>query len=641
MGKLKKGRRSQNKRSNPVARKNGASGRQESKDENTRQNKIVPLIAKLTSSAANDRSLAVSAITVLAEDEKMRKLLLKERLVAILVEQVLASCDDDEIVVEVYGLLRNLTIEEGHDVAKHLWRLNIWNFIQNGLEKITKSFDFLNSDPKKLDKKRALLLFDFTENLLSLIVAIASCSEELYNSIYTAIEPIVKLVIDLLNWNMPKLRTSIKLFNALLDFIYEFASDSAEFITLLVAYETFSLDALTQAVQLPAHEQNNLGKVIVEGIRFHLYEVQSDSQTDKQSACLPILETVFGTITKIDLDNVNAQLSAATKQNPPPKTPESEKQQNIDVPFGGDSPEKAQARADLQSLDVTIDLFTTICEFLAVNEAHIEEPVSLNNDVVSFLLNVAFPSCLHLLNFDHQNSQVLQLTVKVLVALNNLSWLFLSNETIPVGWFNKIPALWDLVDAVSSTENLEIQRLLLSILWALSKSVGPELRNKVTGANIMGLLEKCNTLIQGLAVSDNSVATYEFLLSAIGFLGTVAQVINNTEITRTIGQFLLSSTKHFVSSENNKKDPKAVEIPFECLNLIYDIFGDAEYEYDLPVFVEGAYIEQLKQLEPVVKACYKQIDKNKHVDLKLRAEEVFGNLGRFIVYKEHERCQNV
>lgn len=636
MGKLKKGRRSQNKRNNPVARKNGGTSRQELKDEQSRQNKIAPLIAKLTSSAANDRSLALSAISVLAEDQNMRKLLLKERLIVTLVEQVLPNCDDDEIVVEVYGLLRNLTIEDGYDVAKHLWRLKIWKLIQNGLHKITKSYEFLSSDPKKLDKKRAHLLFDFTENLLSLIVAIASCSEELYDNIYAEIEPIVKLVVDLLNWNTPKLRTTIKLFNALLDFIYEFASDSAAFVTLLVAHETFSLETLTQAVQLPAHEQNNLGRVIVEGIRFHLYEVQNGSQKDKQAACRLILDSVFGTITKIDLDALNVQLSAKPHE-PLPKSAESEKQQNIDVPFGADSPEKTQARADLQSLDVTVDLFATVCEYLAINESHIESPVSLNTDVVSFLLNVAFPSCLHLLRFDHQYSQVLQLTVKILMALNNLSWLFLSNETIPVEWFSKIPELWDSIDAVSVTDDLELQRLLLSILWALSKSVGPEVRNKVTNTNITGLLEKCNTLTEGLAVSDNRVSIEEYLLSAIGFLGSVAQVIGNTEVTRVIAEFLFANIKHFVAAENHRKEPKAVEIPFECLNLIYDIFGDGEYEYDLPVFVEGGYVEHLKQLEPLVKTCYKQIDKNREIDLKVRAEEVFGNLGRFIAYKESER----
>ena len=109
-------------------------------------------------------------------------------------------------------------------------------------------------------------------------------------------------------------------------------------------------------------------------------------------------------------------------------------------------------------------------------------------------------------------------------------------------------------------------------------------------------------------------------------------------MTREIGEFLLSQIAHYVVEENHHKERKAVEIPFECLNLMYDIFGDAEYDYDLPVFVEGAYLDRLRQLEPAVKTCYKQIDKNRDKDLKIRAEEVYGNLGRFIVYKERERA---
>ncbi|EEQ38720.1 hypothetical protein CLUG_02845 [Clavispora lusitaniae ATCC 42720] len=637
MGKLKKGRKSQNRRHNPVARKNGASGKQDSKEETTRQNKIVPLIAKLSSSATNDQSLALSTIGVLAEDEQMRKLLLKERLVATLVEEILSKSSDDELIVEAYGVLRNLTIEEGYDVAMHLWRLKIWTFIQNGLEKIQKSYEFLNSDPKKLDKKRAHLLFDFTENVLSLIVAIASCSEDLYDNIYADIDPVVKLVIDVLNWNIPKLRTSTKLFNALLDFIYEFASDSAAFVSDLAAQESFSLASLEEAVQSSAHAQNNLGKVIVQGIKFHLYEVQSSLEEDKQTACLSILKSIFGTITQLDLEEMNRQLSQKEKL-PEPKPADDEKPQNIDIAFGSDSAEKIQARFDLQAIDVTIDLFTTMCEYLAINESHVEESVSLNNELVAFLLDVAFPSCLHLLKYNHEHAQVFQLTVKVLVALNNLCWLFLSNETIPVEWYTKIPLLWDAVDSVSVSENMEVQKLVLSILWALSKSVGPEVRNKVTQAHITGLLEKCTQLTQGSSIADEPVAVYEFLLSAIGFLGSVAQVIGNTDMTREIGEFLLSQIAHYVVEENHHKERKAVEIPFECLNLMYDIFGDAEYDYDLPVFVEGAYLDRLRQLEPAVKTCYKQIDKNRDKDLKIRAEEVYGNLGRFIVYKERERA---
>ena len=130
---------------------------------------------------------------------------------------------------------------------------------------------------------------------------------------------------------------------------------------------------------------------------------------------------------------------------------------------------------------------------------------------------------------------------------------------------------------------------------------------------------------------------FEYLVSPVGFLGTVAQVIDNTDVTSKISEFLLTLVAHFADDNNNKKDHKALEIPVECLNLLYDIFGDAAYAYDEPVFVGGNYLQRLQQLEPSVRAFYKKIDRNRNAGLKLRAEEAWGNLGRFIEYKRAER----
>lgn len=631
MGKLKKGRRNQRGRPNPVARKNGAAAtKQDTKDETTRQNKILPLVAKLSSLAPNDRSIALSAISVLIEDPKMRRMLLKEKLVATVLEHTLNDADD-EIVVESFGLLRNLTIEEGHEVAKFLWRSNIWAAIETGLTKIESSFEFLNNDPQKLEKKRALLLYDFTENLLSLVVLIASCSEELYGNIYQNIDRILKLVVDLLNWNIPKLRTTRKMFNALLDFVYEFASDSAEFIGKLAQFPTFSLSLLEEAVQLPTHESNLLGKVYVEGIKFHIHEVLS--KTDKEAVSVAIVKSIFGSITSIDLKTIKNNLAASDNANEPlQKQPEEgEQQKDIDVPFGGDSPEKTQARSDLEAIDVTVDLFTTICEYLAISETGAQEPVHLNDDTVACLLELAYPSCLHLLSFD-QETEVLQLTQKLLVALNNMCWLFLLADVVPVAWYTRIPELWDAIEKVSQKDDLENQRMCLSVLWAICKTVGPEIREKVTIQMVQGLLLKCNQL-----QSERVDTSLEFILSAVGFLGSVAQVIGNTAITKEISEFLLAQSAYFLQEGNHGKDPRAMEIAMECLNLTYDIFGDAEFDYDYAIFVEGNYIARLAELEPSVRACYKLIDKKRNVELKMRAEEVWTNLGRFIEYKRSER----
>ncbi|SGZ54396.1 CIC11C00000002142 [Sungouiella intermedia] len=632
MGKLKKGRRNQRGRHNPVARKNGGS-KQDTKDENTRQNKIVPLIAKLTSAAPNDRSMALSAITVLAEDTRMRRMLLKERLVATVMEQCLND-SNDEIVVEAFGLLRNLTIEEGHEVAKFLWRSNVWAAIESGLQKIQGSFEYMNGENKKLEKKRAYLLYDFTENMLSLVVAIASCSDELYENVYSRIELVVKLVVDLLKWNSPKLRTTTKLYNALLEFIYEFASDSADFINDLVQYPAFSLNELQEAINTPPHEKNLLGKVYVQGIQFHLYEVQGSSENN--------LSNTFAAITTANIEEINDLLATPDNaQAPVTKLKEAEnndeKPQNIDVPFGGDSPEKSQAKSDLQAIDVAIDIFTTICEYLAINEQNLLAPVRLSEEILDTLLNLSYPALLHLLAYDQEHSQSLQISQKVLIALNNLCWLFLSSETIPVAWFERIPQLWDMLEKASQTDNLDTLKLCLSVFWALSKTVGAEIRDKISSDSVNALLSKCGEILSQIPESEEHLTSLEFILSAAGFLGTIAQTIGNAEITRSISEFLLAQIGHFAQEQNNGKDPKAIEIALESLNLIYDIFGDAEFEYDYPVFVEGDYISRLTQLEPQIKVCYKQIDKKKNSELKLRAEETWTNLNRFIEYKKSER----
>lgn len=637
MGKLRKGRRNQRGRVNPIARKDGTSvSKQELKDETTRQNKIVPLISQLSSSALNDRSVALNAITVLCEDKRMRKLLLKERLIPVIMEQTLTD-DNDELVVESFGLLRNLTIEEGYEVAKFLWRSDIWTSIETSLTKIQSTLQFLAED-KKLDLKRTFMFYDFVENILSLIVLIASCSLDLYESIYSKIEPVVSLTVEILNWNCQKLR-SVNLFNSALDFLYEFASDSAEFVVSLSQMPSFSLNTIAEAANLPAQKNNALGRVYIEGLRLHFMEVKGDYNRSKSEACAQVIQNLFSIVTPIDLNEIKNQLSTPDNAELPlQKQKQEEKPQDIDVPLGGESAEKTHAKADLQAIEIAIDILASICELLAINEQDPLQPVTLDDNVTSVILTTAFSSCLQLLKFSRENSDVIQLTTKVLMAFNNISWLFLSSVSVPVEWYGKIPELWQEIELSSANDDLELQKTSLSVMWAMTKAVGPEVKDKVSLDNVKSLLRKCTALSQtGENPAEDMHLVFEYLLSAVGFMGSVAQVIQNTEITAEVSEFLFSLISHFVDEKNNLKDTKALEIPVECLNLIYDIFGDAEYPYDEPIFVQRSYLQRLEQMEPQVKSFYKKIDKKWSTELKLRAEEAWMNLSRFIEYKRSER----
>ena len=45
-----------------------------------------------------------------------------------------------------------------------------------------------------------------------------------------------------------------------------------------------------------------------------------------------------------------------------------------------------------------------------------------------------------------------------------------------------------------------------------------------------------------------------------------------------------------------KKNYSQPAIIIEALNLIYDVYSDHVFDYDYPVFVQGGFLNQLKQI---------------------------------------------
>lgn len=627
MGKLKRNRKNQKARVNPLKR-SGDEHKQDQKDENTRQSKILPLINKLRSSVPNDRSMALGVITVLCEDQRMRKLLLKEKLVNIILEQCLSD-SSDEIVVESFGLLRNLGIEEGYDITKYLWRSDIWTPIEKALSKIESSFKYLeessNQDKKKEDKSKMQLLFDFAENVLSLIVVIASGSEDLYDEVLLRIDTALSLVINLLNWNMPSLKVTLKLLNSLFDFIYELSTQSVEFIKKLENNNGFNLERLIEFVKSPAQDGNKLGKIYVEGIKFNILEAL-DKIENKDAVCSDILINIFDISTSIDLNKLKKELT------PPDNSTEpiAKENENEEV---FDSSKKNQSQADINCLEISLDLISSILEYLSLNDQQIENPVSLSSPLVTILIDKIYCMLYELLKFEISSQNMLSLVEKILIALNNMLWLFLSSTSIPVEWYEKILDLWNVIIELTTHEDIILQKNCLNILWAISKSLGPEIQTKIN-INIDTLISKCEIIIEKEVDEDIETDNLEFLLSTVGFLGSLAPNVANTQMTHTISEFLLRCIEIFSQKHKNSLYNRIV---IECLNLIYDIFGDKEYLYDYEVFVKQNYLDRLSSLEMLVKEMYKKIDKNKNEGLKLEAEEAWVNLGRFIEYKKSEQ----
>lgn len=634
MGKLKRGKKNQKARHNPLVNKTNDSDNR--KDEATRKSKILPLIQKLLSSSPNDRSMALSAITVLCEDNRMRQMLLKERLVPIIMEQCLND-NNDELVVEAFGLLRNIAIDEGYDIIKYCWRSNIWVTIESCLNKIQQSFKYLQEGeaPKDQTKKqkddeksKQQLLYDFTEHILSLIVVIASGSEDLYESVLTKLDPVLEFVIDLINFNLKSSKLTVKLYNTLLDFIYEFCSESDEFVKQLQT-SAFSLDQVYEFTKSDTQTSNTLGNCYVEGIKFHINEVLN-LNTNKNEVALNILTGLFQNVSTMDLDVIKSKLMPQDNANEPIQN-----NKDIDQQIGGFSEERESAKVDLQSIEIIVDLTTSIFEYMAIND-NFEEPVVLSQDVVDYIFKVVLPSICELVKFSEENKGIILLTDKLIVCLNNLSWLFLSLEALPVEWFTASNDLWDLVISVSKTDDEITQKDCLSVLWAIVKSQGPEIKSRISIEMINQLITKCDQFTKNTEQNIDNGDNFEYYLSILGFVGSIAPIIDNTPITYQISEFLLKTIEIYCQANNNRANPTAIELVLESINLLFDIFGDKAYPYDQEIYVQQNYNNKLKLLEPHVKELYKKIDKNKYKALKVKGEEAWSNLGRFIQYKQNE-----
>lgn len=100
-----------------------------------RDQKIVLALAALRDAEAKTKPETGTTIANLIEDEKCRKLLLREGLVRLLMEQTINDSDLD-VVCKGWGILRNLALAEQADFCVHLYRQDILTPIGTALSKV-------------------------------------------------------------------------------------------------------------------------------------------------------------------------------------------------------------------------------------------------------------------------------------------------------------------------------------------------------------------------------------------------------------------------------------------------------------------------------------------------------------------------
>ncbi|KAH3671111.1 hypothetical protein OGAPHI_000822 [Ogataea philodendri] len=234
--------------------------------------KIAPLLDKLKSDATNDRSMAVGAINTLCDtDPEIRKLFLKSDLIRTILTKLVHD-SSDEVVVESFGLLRNLIIEEGYDLSVFLWRSDIWTVLEHSFSKAKNSLDHIKDEKVSGEQRR--LLFDFIENIIACLgsLSLEISTEVFHSDIFPKMvaSGIPKFVITLIEKNLSKSLTLTSL-----EFLYDLSTISTPFI------EAFSQDDSVKQIFGSLNVSNDLSKVYLLGLHFQTLEFSNGLDDDQ------------------------------------------------------------------------------------------------------------------------------------------------------------------------------------------------------------------------------------------------------------------------------------------------------------------------------------------------------------------------
>ncbi|KAI1299933.1 hypothetical protein EDD11_006353 [Mortierella claussenii] len=668
---------------------------------------ILPLINKLSSPDANERSWACAgASNLLMHDAATRRLMLSKNLIGALVERLTDSVH--EVVVEALGALRNLTVVGGEEVISEMYNKNVLTPVTALIPALGTMIDNMLSGPATTSEEheKRKTVWDWAENVISILWAMSENSEKALKVVNKL--NLVPFLMTFMN-NVDKVPP--KVIVAAAQCLYTMTDDNPECRVTFVKNPDYIKPLMTILSLNVNAEQELLIKTLACGIVINLRSViapktaETSGDSDFSSIHSAVLPVLSGAL-NYDLQKASteaaaaAQIANAQKQQEPdlakPNQPASTEEQTL-----------AAIETRLQTLQLALELIANICtesvegveeeeeewkdengaddemegddeeqdednlegpdnkdahkdadldentmrEMEQLAAASAETPMDLSgHPIIHILTNTVFPALINLatstpLSFPEQEiptpatvaplvtAQLATTHLRAVEALNN--FLLTMADAVPGKWWYKqrkseAEQCWTwLFQQAGTVAGKGVQ--------VGAEEKGQEMRGAVLDAIVGCLWTLARGLeadvpvnefqVQALMGAYASTTSDSMRVKAIGCLGVIARRQGAIETNKVIGEFLV----HLL------KNKPSAEACVEALNAIYDIYADAEFDYDLPVYVQLQFNQELKGLIKMVRFMVRNIDRRKNRDLRNRGDEAVLNLVEFVKYKEKER----
>ncbi|KAL5519568.1 hypothetical protein ACEPAH_1251 [Sanghuangporus vaninii] len=146
----------------------------------SRKDEVLPIIRKLESVDAQERTWACSAVSNLIQnDPSTRRLLQGKNIVGALITRLTDSIE--EVVVEASGALRNLCIDAGYDICAEMYNKNILAPLQTFIPKISTALHHLVTSQKSENSSE--LVYGLAENIITILWCLSETSNKALNAI--------------------------------------------------------------------------------------------------------------------------------------------------------------------------------------------------------------------------------------------------------------------------------------------------------------------------------------------------------------------------------------------------------------------------------------------------------------------------
>ncbi|VVT56814.1 uncharacterized protein SAPINGB_P005301 [Magnusiomyces paraingens] len=611
------------------------------KDTQFIETKVKPLIESLNSESEETRSASLSEITLLCETPKNRTLFLKERLLKYILE-ILAKETNNDIITESYGLLRNISIEEGYDSTVFLWRQDILQAIKILLSNKANNVGTKDSN-------------DLLENVVGLLSAMALSSDSIFDDICEKLSEILPTVLVTIVTAFSQKQITSALFGAACEALYIFSQDNKPFI------KSVSTLPLPEILETPS-KHTPLGLVYLNGLKYNSIQISLTDATEELSSVAPhileVLQALNTFMTSVDVSAIQQDITATADGLEPKEAIALYKKAvtskylaegvqislevvaaiaetiSVDPKKQPCAPKPQEVDEDMED-DKDEDMELYIRKSVAVEETPVQEEFwgFDNNSVLEptfqYLQEQVIPTLFKLL----PHSEYLSRTLNV---LNNLAWSLEANRKYATLWKQQAEQLWtELLPHVTTTENkpfVEIESINSSvgILWAIASffdGVVP-----ITPEAINFLISQSETISTLYPAAEAS----EHYVRLIGFFTVLAKTPGRVELTQRVGEYLLTLLDIVVTKGASAVGGLNEKVAIDVIYALFSIFGDGESEWDEAVFVQGGINQKLTVLLPKLRVTFKRISKVKDYALKEKATEATMNLARFIEYKKSE-----